>query len=149
MVARCSRVADASALAAVAFVESGASDVTGRLAGVDLLAPPVLPVRAHERCVEEMPPRTVGRRTSRAAIDPDPDCSDIARPCRSPRGTAACAPVGAVGLRCFVPLGCLAQRSSHRDAGSTSGGCRGRDGPVLMRPEGVWYRTNRRSCERE
>ena len=57
MVARCSRVADASALAAVAFVESGASDVTGRLAGVDLLAPPVLPVEltnvAWKKCRRE------------------------------------------------------------------------------------------------
>ena len=57
MVARSSRVADASALAAVAFVESGASEVTGRLAGADLLAPPLLPVEltnvAWKKCRRE------------------------------------------------------------------------------------------------
>ena len=37
------RVADASALAAVAFVESGAATVTRQLAGSELLAPPLLP----------------------------------------------------------------------------------------------------------
>ena len=43
MVARATKVADASALAAVAFRESPALEIRGQLAGAELLAPPLLP----------------------------------------------------------------------------------------------------------